>query len=73
MRLRPEIAPAMLDMAYPRPTLDNALRIAADGLRHVFRDPIEAEQKIGQLYGHVFKKKEAEYDARAREGRLTKG
>lgn len=42
---------------YPTPTV--TLAQVADGLRKVIRDPVEAEQKVGTLYGQVFKRKEA--------------
>jgi hypothetical protein len=58
----PKLARAILDVAYGVPTI--TLRDIEDGLRQVIRDPIEAERKVGRLYGNVFKRKEADYDAR---------
>jgi hypothetical protein len=60
--MRPRIAQAILDIAYSTPRI--TLADVANGLRQVIHDPIEAERKVGALYGSVFKKKEAEYDAR---------
>lgn len=39
------------------------LRDVEDAIRSIVRDPIEAERKIGHMYGHAFRKKEAIYDA----------
>jgi hypothetical protein len=40
------------------------VRDVEDGLREVFRhDPLRAERAIGNMYGYMFKKKEAIYDA----------
>jgi hypothetical protein len=44
---------------YPRITL----AMVADGLRKVIHDPIDAERKVGHMYGHAFKKREELYDA----------
>jgi hypothetical protein len=46
-------------LATPRITL----AMIEDGVRKVVRDPIDAERKVGHLYGHAFKKREEVYDA----------
>lgn len=60
--LRPHIAEAILDIAYPRRRLH--FGDVADALRVVIKDPIEAERKVGEMYGILFKKLEALYDIR---------
>jgi hypothetical protein len=39
------------------------LAMIEDGVRKVIRDPIDAERKVGHMYGHAFKKREELYDA----------
>lgn len=39
------------------------LRDIENYLRAMVRDPVDAERKVGSLYGHVFKNKEVRYDA----------
>jgi hypothetical protein len=46
-------------LATPRITL----KMVADGLREVIPDAIEAERKVGILYGLAFQKREKIYDA----------
>jgi hypothetical protein len=45
------------------------LRDVEAALRQVTRDPVLAEQRVGHLYGHVFRNKETIYDAQG--GRWT--
>jgi hypothetical protein len=41
------------------------LKDVEEGLRMVFAaDPLRAERAVGQMYGHVFKKREELYEAR---------
>lgn len=41
----------------------------ADALRKAIRDPLEAERKVGALYGRVFRAAEEAYDRRGSRGR----
>jgi hypothetical protein len=35
----------------------------AETLRKMAREPLDAERKVGAMYGHVFRNKEIRYDA----------
>lgn len=52
---------AVLDGLMPPPVL--TLRDVEFALRKLFPDPLIAEQKIGAMYGGVFRRREAYYDA----------
>jgi hypothetical protein len=56
--LRREILEAIFRPEAPTP------RDIENGLRIVLKDPILAEQKIGEFYGRLFRRLEMAYDAR---------
>jgi len=64
MRLKPEIARAVLGLSDGLSVRQLTLRDVEDGLRQILRkDPMKAERAVGALYGGVFKNKEIRYDA----------
>jgi hypothetical protein len=63
MPMRPDLIAQILA---PRIGLSHV----ADGLRRVIADPVDAERKIGRMYGATFKNREEHYDKTLGRGRM---
>jgi hypothetical protein len=64
--MRLELLQQVIDHVFVPPKLTKlTLRDVERGLREVMRDdPLKAERSVGQMYGHVFKRKEALRDGK---------